>query len=199
MLSFANTNYTGTLDPGDDDDLAKEAEFQSLLDHRYKELSPSPEGRSVNGLMTGGDTPNDLLTADHDPEEESDCDEDIYKALDEFYVKMDRNGGGTKRENGKLRQKYADLDINDMGVRTAAADGPPLDDSSFSPSERDENLPFGWEKHEGLFSLQIFFLIPVMMCWSKGATDSRFTIWVCGVCGWIHTRIVKREFTASLL
>ncbi|OQV24353.1 Protein Fe65-like protein [Hypsibius exemplaris] len=158
MMSFANTNYAGTIDTADeydDDDLEqKEMEFQNLLDHRYQELCQSPDYRSI--LSGTSETPDIGSTAgepaqgvDEDgQEEDSDCEEDIYKALDEFYVKIDRNGGGVKRDSSgnnaaKLRQKYPDIDIKDMGVPNQGQGA-----VSFSPSERDENLPFGWEKHE---------------------------------------------------
>lgn len=160
ILSFANPNYT--MPTGGDNGMVMEkaSEFAHLLDHRYKELSPSPE--SSSGVFYDGNENtdgHDAITFVSDMGDVHSTDEeDIYKVLDEFYVKTERNSG---QRGVKRRQEYAALRINDMGIGNDGGKDQ-IDSSSPKYSEpsspstgsgRDESLPQGWEKHEGTCDL----------------------------------------------
>ncbi|XP_055338042.1 protein Fe65 homolog isoform X2 [Paramacrobiotus metropolitanus] len=159
LLSFANPNYSGTGEEYSDDheDLPYEQEFDHLLPQDANGHFCLPDSFTRIGYDEGVPSREKIFM--DEPEETDPVDEGakegIYKALDEFYVKIEKNGKDG-RENVKRRQKYASLGIDDMGMtdeqngQKDVLSSPRFSEPS-SPSTgsgRDEYLPHGWEKHE---------------------------------------------------
>ena len=172
-MSFANPDYDSNNLLSDND---HENEYQQLLDTHYKELSlfsPSPTFHTKEK-----DEEDNYDSQEDDDEEQS---ESIFKALDEFYVKSDSHQ--RRRSSQKLRRKYPDIHIDDMGFRTGLEPDLSLGSPTLS-SSRDESLPLGWEKHEG--TQLVFLAYDSLVQYSRSFPFLIFLIGFCFILDHLH-------------